>query len=165
MILSCWIIFRKRNVSDKDVETIETHFVFNNLFFLIVPFIKWGWKFVEPKCATNGDIIRWMGTAGWIINVTNTHSEHIMLLAFHYTNNYTNASPCYVIRPLPLLCAFLVLPVRAAVIPSTSYVEYPLFELLSPVLQLRLEKVEVAFSITFDTLLFSVEDKICIPAQ
>jgi len=56
-----------------------------------------------------------------------------MLLAFHYNNNYTNVSQCYGVRSLPVLCAFLVLPVRAAGFPSTSRVEYLLFELPSAV--------------------------------
>jgi hypothetical protein len=88
-----------------------------------------------------------------------------MLLTFHYTNYYTNASRCCVISSSAVLCAFLVLPVRAAGIPSTSCVEYPLFELPSTVLPLRLENVEIAPSITFDVLLFSAEEKVCMSAQ
>jgi hypothetical protein len=88
-----------------------------------------------------------------------------MLLAFHYTDNYKKASQRYVIRSLRVLCAILVLPVRAAGIPSTSCLEYPVFELPLAVSPLRLENVEIAPSITFDILLFCAENKMCVPAQ
>jgi len=33
---------------------------------------------------------------------TDTHSEYVILIAFHYNNGYTNAPLCYVIRALPV---------------------------------------------------------------
>jgi hypothetical protein len=50
----------------KVVEKMKTHFLYNNLFFFFpyVAVYKIMWKnFVEPNCATNGDIIR-----GWALH-------------------------------------------------------------------------------------------------
>jgi len=41
-LISHWILLRKRNVSDKFVEKIKTHFMFRNFFFpKIVPFMRY----------------------------------------------------------------------------------------------------------------------------
>jgi len=39
----------------------------------------------------------------WIPRDTNTHSQYVILIAFHSNNGCTNAPHCYVIRTLPIL--------------------------------------------------------------
>ena len=45
--------------------------------------------------------------ACWIPKATNTHSEYVILIAFHSNNGYTNAPQCYVTRTLPVLLCWL----------------------------------------------------------
>jgi hypothetical protein len=41
LIISCWIVLRMRNVSDKScTENLNTHFMFNDGFTKIVPFMR-----------------------------------------------------------------------------------------------------------------------------
>ena len=53
--------------------------------------------------ATDDNIILRMRFACWISNDTNTHSEYIILMAFHVNKGYENESQRYVIRTLPTL--------------------------------------------------------------
>jgi hypothetical protein len=44
-----------------------------------------------------------MRFACWITKATNTHSEYVILIAFHVKNDYANAPQCYVILTLHVL--------------------------------------------------------------
>ena len=64
---------------------------------------------VQPD-RQHDNIIRRMRFACWIIKTTNSHSEHVTLIAFPRNNGYANAPRYYVICTLPvLLITFTVL--------------------------------------------------------
>jgi hypothetical protein len=84
----------------KVVEKMKTHFMFNNFFpeNRAVCEIMWKQYGVAGE-ATPNNIIQRMRFACWIIKVTNTHSEYVILIAcprlpwlhehsllLHYTN-------------------------------------------------------------------------------
>jgi len=56
----------------------------------------------RTRHATDDNIMRCMHFAFWIIEATDTHSEHVYLLLLHDKNSYANAPQCYVI------CTWLV---------------------------------------------------------
>jgi len=65
--------------------------------------VKWG----RQQMAIWG-----MRIACWIPKATYTHSEYV-ILPFHCNSGCTNASQCYVTRPLPFfVCVYDVLLVR-----------------------------------------------------
>jgi len=47
--------------------------------------------------ATDGNIIRRMRSACWIINATDAHSEYVIHISFLRNSFYANAPRCYVI--------------------------------------------------------------------
>ena len=55
-------------------------------------------KYGTATQATDDKIILSMRFACWISNDTNTHSEYIILIAFHVNNGHENVSQCGVIR-------------------------------------------------------------------
>jgi len=67
------------NLSDRRCkETQNTHFVFNNLFRKVVPFGR-------TIQATDDNFVRviWrMNFACWMVEATNTHSDHVIIIAF-----------------------------------------------------------------------------------
>ena len=71
-----------RNVSENDVEDIQTHILSITFFFKIVPL----WDDVEKYCraghATDDIIIQRMCIACWIPKATSTHSEYVILIVF-----------------------------------------------------------------------------------
>jgi hypothetical protein len=91
-----------RNVSDKIVEKIKTHFVFNNFFFENVAIYEVMWtNFVERG---RPQMTVWLTRiAYWILKATNTHSQYVMLIAFYYNNGCTNAPQCYFMRTVHCL--------------------------------------------------------------
>jgi hypothetical protein len=56
----------------KVVEEIETHFMFDNPFPKIVPFVRQCAKYGRTGQATNGSIIRRTGSACCVTTATNT---------------------------------------------------------------------------------------------
>ena len=46
---------------------------------------------------------RGMRITCWIPKATNTHSEYVILIAFHYNSGCGNGPQCYIIRTLPVL--------------------------------------------------------------
>jgi hypothetical protein len=105
MIISRSIRLGMRNVSDKVVEKIKTHIcMFSKFFFRKLCRL---WDNVESFCrvgqATYDNITWRMCFACWITKDTDTHSEYVILIAFHGNNGYTNAPQYYVIRALPVL--------------------------------------------------------------
>ena len=49
-----------------------------------------------------------MRFACWILKATKTHSQYVILIAFHSNYDCTNAPQCYVIRALSVLVMFTV---------------------------------------------------------
>ena len=91
------------NVSDKSFrENKNTNFTFNNIFVEYRAIHEIMWKnTVEPE---RPQITIWrMRIAYCVPKATNTHSEYIILFAFHYNICRTNVSQCYVICTLPAL--------------------------------------------------------------
>ena len=79
-IISRSILLVMRNVSNKFVEKIKTHFIFNN-FFPNVAVYEIMWKnIVEPGRL---QMTKWrMRIVCWIPKATNTHSKYVILIAF-----------------------------------------------------------------------------------
>jgi hypothetical protein len=44
-----------------------------------------------------------MRVPGWITKATNTHSEYVTTITFHFNNGYMNGPQCYVISTLPVI--------------------------------------------------------------
>jgi len=72
-----------------------------------------GWRGVSRRMPHRGvnrlmphPVIRCMGFVYWRIKTTDTHSEHVILIAFADSNGYTNARQYYVIRTSPHLSKF-----------------------------------------------------------
>jgi hypothetical protein len=82
-IISRWILLRMRNVPDKHCrETQNTHFIFNNFFPKVVPFIDNVEKYDRTRRATDENIIWRMRIACWITKATDTHWEYAIVIAF-----------------------------------------------------------------------------------
>ena len=100
------IYFRMRNVSDKIVEKIKTHFMFSNIFSYencAIHKIKWK-NIVKPERPL---MTVWhMCIAFWIPKATNTHSEYLIFIAFPCNNGCTNMPHYYIIHTLPVLLSF-----------------------------------------------------------
>jgi hypothetical protein len=60
-------------------------------------------KYGSSRQATGDNIIQRMRFTCWITKATDTHSEYVILIAFHGSNGYANAPEYYVIRTLALL--------------------------------------------------------------
>jgi hypothetical protein len=57
----------------------------------------------RARHATDDSIIRRKDFACWISKATDTHSEYVILIAFHGNNSYANAPNIMFIRALPVL--------------------------------------------------------------
>jgi hypothetical protein len=81
--ISGWILLKMRNFGDKAVQKIKTHILYSVIFCLkscrIWDNVK---KCVTARQATDDNIIRRMGFACWIIKVTDTRSEYVIIIAF-----------------------------------------------------------------------------------
>jgi hypothetical protein len=60
-------------------------------------------KYGTARQATDDNIIRRMRFACWVTKATDTHSEYVILIAFHRNSSYARAPGCYIIRILPVL--------------------------------------------------------------
>jgi hypothetical protein len=60
-------------------------------------------KYGKAGQATDDNIIWCMHFACCTTKATNTHSEYVILIAFHGDNGYIGAPQCYVIHVLPVL--------------------------------------------------------------
>ena len=77
MIIPGWIRDRMRNVSDRSCrENQNTHFIFNNFFFLRKWCRLWGIveKYGRDRQATDDDIIQRQRFASWTPKATNTQN-------------------------------------------------------------------------------------------
>ena len=82
MVISCRILLRMRNISDKSGrENQNMHFKFINIFPHIVPLKEIMWKnIVEPDRPQM--TIRCLRFACWITKTTDPHSEYVIVIAF-----------------------------------------------------------------------------------
>ena len=79
MIISCLVLLRMRNISDKFAEKVKTHFMFNNLFNSKLYEIKW--KNIVETDRPRMTIWR-MHITCTVTKATNAHSEYVILIAF-----------------------------------------------------------------------------------
>jgi hypothetical protein len=81
-----WEMFRT-----KVVEKIKTHILCSITFFQ-KSYRLWdnAEKYGEARKATDDNIIRRMRFACWITKATDTHSEYVILIAFHSKNRYAD---------------------------------------------------------------------------
>jgi hypothetical protein len=105
-IISRLLFLRMRTVLNKSCSEIRTpHFMFNNFFPRKSCRL---WYNVEKHGragqVTDGNIIRRVHFARWKTKATNTHTECVILIALRRQQWFTNASQCYVIPILPVLC-------------------------------------------------------------
>jgi hypothetical protein len=79
------------------VEKITPHIVCSVTFFFRKSYRLWDnvKKLCRPGQATDD-----MRIACWIIKTKNTHSEYVILIAFHCNNVYANATQYYVVCTL-----------------------------------------------------------------
>jgi hypothetical protein len=98
LIISHSFLLRMRNVSGKN-HTFYIQLLFFSLENRSVYETKWK-NMLQPD-RLQMTIWRTRFTC-WITEATKTHSEYVILIAFHRNNGYTNDSPCYVIRTLPV---------------------------------------------------------------
>jgi hypothetical protein len=93
VIISRPVLLRMRNVSEKFVEEIKTHFMFNNFIFDNYSIYEVKWKIiVEPD---RSQIKMWpMRIEYWIPKAINTTSEYVLRIAFQCNSGYTNAPEC-----------------------------------------------------------------------
>ena len=101
----------------------NTHFVFNNFFSKIVPFIEIMWKNIVEPGRPQMTIWR-MHIACWIPKATNTHSESGILIAFplqqwlhvrHLTLHYTYIACC-----VTYFCNATYIPIYFVVLENTK---------------------------------------------
>jgi hypothetical protein len=71
-----WIFFVTWNISDKTVEKIKTHFMFNNFF----PWNRAVYEIMLRNVVQSGRPK--MCIAFWVPKATGTHSEYVILIAF-----------------------------------------------------------------------------------
>jgi hypothetical protein len=99
MIISRWILLRKRNISDKRrTENQNTHFMFNNVFIRKSCCLR---NNVEKCCAageaTDDNITRGTRFACWISMATHTYSKCVILITFPRQQWYRESASllCY----------------------------------------------------------------------
>jgi hypothetical protein len=81
----------------KVVEKIKTHILCSITFFRKSRRLRDNVeKYVRARQATDDNIIRCIRFSWWLTKATGTHSEYVILIAFHDTSGYANAPKCYV---------------------------------------------------------------------
>jgi hypothetical protein len=108
MIISCWVLLRMRNVSEKFCRRkMKTQILCSINSFRKSCRL---WVNVEENVGRTGQatdiIIRCMCFACWIPKDTNTGSEHVTFI-FHCNNGCTNAFRCCAIHQMPVLFFFV----------------------------------------------------------
>ena len=115
MIVSRWILFKMRNISDKSCREIKRKHILCWVTFFWKSCRLWEnvEKYGRAREATDKNIIRRVRFACWINKATNTHSEYEILIAFprqqlfrehSWMLHYTRTDSCYI---LVLLLNFL----------------------------------------------------------
>ena len=99
-----------RNVSHEGcTENQHTHILmFNNYILKTVHLMRWRGKIMYSQ---TGHRLRVWSTriACWITEATNTNSEYVILIVFHWNDGYTDATPRYVICTMPVLLYITIL--------------------------------------------------------
>jgi len=81
LIISRSVLLRMTAVSDRSCrENQNTHFIFNNFFFLNRPVYEIMWRNIVER--SRPQIIWRMRSACWIPKATNTHSGYVILIVF-----------------------------------------------------------------------------------
>jgi hypothetical protein len=62
------------------VLKIKIHVMLDNIFLKIVPFMRYVEKYSGAVQTADGSLVGCMRFACWITEVTNTHSEYVILL-------------------------------------------------------------------------------------
>ena len=65
-------------------------------------------KYSTARQATDDNILRRMRFARWVNKITYTHSEYVVLIAFHTNRGYVNALQCYIYIYIACLVWFSV---------------------------------------------------------
>jgi hypothetical protein len=95
MIIFRYMLLKMRNVSDRIVEEMKTHYMPCNIIFSeILPFMRYVETHVRARKVTDNKILQRVRFACWITKTAYTHSTSILLL--HGSNGYANATQCYV---------------------------------------------------------------------
>ena len=89
-IISC-IHLRMKNVSDKNCrDNHNTHFVFNNFFPIIMPFVKkWG-RIQQSRAGYRWQYSTWTLHSGFLRLQAQTQNMYYLFL-FHFNNGCKNA--------------------------------------------------------------------------
>jgi len=85
MIISRWILLSMGNVTDESYKgSRNTHFVFSNFFFFwkTVPSVRQCRKNVIGRDRSQMSVKWRVRFVCWMTNVTDTHSEHVIIIAF-----------------------------------------------------------------------------------
>jgi hypothetical protein len=82
VIISRLTFLRMRDVSDKVIAKIKTHFMFNNFFENIVLCMRYVEKYGRARQATCDNLLRHTCYACWVTKVRDTHSEYVISTAF-----------------------------------------------------------------------------------
>jgi len=92
LIISHSFLCRKKNVSEKIVEKIETHILCSIAYFLKLRLYEIMWKNIVEPCRHQMTVCH-MHFACWIPKATNTYCDYIILL-FHCNNGCMNTFQC-----------------------------------------------------------------------
>jgi hypothetical protein len=110
MIISRSIFLRTRNVSKKVVEKIKTHILcsvsFSRKWCLLCDNVE---NYSTARQVTDDNIILFMRFACWITKATDTHSEYVILIAFHTATMVTWTRLNVTLYVHPLSCFTLIL--------------------------------------------------------
>jgi len=107
------VLLRMRTVSNKSCRKIRnTHFVFNNIFPKVVPYMRHVQKYGKARQTTDDNIIRSRRFACWINKATDTHSECVIPMAFRSNNGFANVTLIHILPVLyqisgNIICGFV----------------------------------------------------------
>jgi len=109
MTVSCSVLLRMRNVSDKSCrENQNTHFVFNNFFLpenrAVIAIM---WKNVVERGRPQRAIWH-MRNGCRIPKATSAYSEYVIPVALRCNNGYANASLCCLILYIACLVIYTI---------------------------------------------------------
>jgi hypothetical protein len=110
-IISCSVLPRMKNVSDRSSENQNTCFTFKYVFFENFSFYEIMWKNVVQTHRPQTTIWR-MSIAYWITKATNTHSQYAILISLplqQWLNEHTSMLRYSTLPVLLIACSVFVL--------------------------------------------------------
>ena len=113
MLLSCRSLLRIRNVSDKFVQKVATHFMFSNFFRRSCGLWSNKRKHDRNRQVTDDSTTRCVHFACWVTKAVDTHFECVTVL-FYSNNGSTNVRQYYVYTCIDYLICILYTCVRAS---------------------------------------------------